>query len=267
VTGVESVDVELSHGRTRYFAAGDGPPLLLLHGVAYHAGAESWLPVMPLLASTRRVLAPDFVGWGPGDQLEQGYSFAYLTDFAREFQDALGIDRCDVIGHSMGGWIASLLAYESPGRVERLVLVAPGGVEVRPLASMQTWTPPGPDVVAAHYQPYAAMGVEIAPLIEAAVDRAGDEARTERFRRIMDHMTNHETRVRYATRRRLEHIVAPTLLVWGADDDLNPPSMGAVALELLPCGRLVTLSGAGHYVQVDAAPSFADVVSGFLLES
>jgi pimeloyl-ACP methyl ester carboxylesterase len=266
VSEVEAVDVVLSHGTTRYFAAGDGPPLLLLHGVAFHAGAESWLPVMPLLASTRRVLAPDFVGWGPGDQLEQGYSFAYLTDFAREFQDALGIDRCDVVGHSMGGWIASLLGYESPDRVERLVLAAPGGVEVRPLASMQAWTPPERDVIAAHYEPYARMGVDIQPLIDAAAARARDEARTTRFRRIMDHMTNHETRVRYETRRRLPHVRAPTLLVWGADDELNPPSMGAVALGLLPRGRLVTLPDAGHYVQVDAPREFAEVVASFLQE-
>ena len=108
--------VELSHGRTRYFDCGEGAPTILLHGVGYSAGGTSWY----------RNIAPDFVGWGTGDRLEQGYSFAYLVDFVREFQDALGLASTHVVGHSMGGWIASLFAYESPNRVDRLALTASG---------------------------------------------------------------------------------------------------------------------------------------------
>jgi pimeloyl-ACP methyl ester carboxylesterase len=88
------------------------------------------------------VLAPDFVGWGLGDRLDREYSFAYLVDFVREFQDALDLTRTHVVGHSMGGWIATLPAYESPQRIDRLVLVASGGAATRTLHSMTSFQPP-----------------------------------------------------------------------------------------------------------------------------
>jgi pimeloyl-ACP methyl ester carboxylesterase len=120
--------VELSHGRTRHLEAGGGPAVILLHGVAFASGGDSWLANVGGLAPKLRVLAPDFPGWGPGDQLELGYSFAYLADFVREFQDALGLENSHIAGHSMGGWVSSVLAYESPQRVGKLVLVASGGM-------------------------------------------------------------------------------------------------------------------------------------------
>src|SRR5579884_2996638 len=119
--------VQLSHGRTRYFEAGEGVPALLLHGVGFTAGGDSWfLNIDPLAQRGLRIIAPDFVGWGMGDRLPIGYSFAYLVDFIRELQDALGLEKSHIVGHSMGGWLATLFAYESPERVDKLVLVAAG---------------------------------------------------------------------------------------------------------------------------------------------
>src|SRR5665213_1382554 len=134
--------VELNHGRTRYFDCGDGAPTVLLHGVGFSAGGTSWYRNIAKLSEGVRVIAPDFVGWGTGDRLEQGYSFAYLVDFVREFQDALGLESSNIVGHSMGGWIASLFAYESPERVDRLALTASGGIATRTLAQMTEFQPP-----------------------------------------------------------------------------------------------------------------------------
>src|SRR5487761_693935 len=134
--------VELSHGRTRYFDVGEGPPTILLHVVGFCSGGTSWYRNIARLADGLRVLAPDFVGRGLGDRLEQGYSVAYLVDFVREFQDAIGLASSNIVGHSMGGWIASLFAYESPDRVERLVLTASGGVATRTLTQMTEFQPP-----------------------------------------------------------------------------------------------------------------------------
>jgi len=113
--------VTLSHGRTRYFEAGVGFPTLLLHGAGFDNGAYVWLPNLPSLAPRLRVLALDSLNWGPGDVLDIELSFAYLVDHVREFMDALGIERANVVGHSMGGWLATLFAYESPERVNKLV--------------------------------------------------------------------------------------------------------------------------------------------------
>src|SRR5437762_7258414 len=78
--------VTLSHGKTRYLEAGTGFPAILLHGVGYTAGGDSWLlNLEPLSKAGLRVLAPDFLGRGEGDRLDLEYSFAYLVDFVREF--------------------------------------------------------------------------------------------------------------------------------------------------------------------------------------
>jgi pimeloyl-ACP methyl ester carboxylesterase len=95
--------VSLSHGRTRDIEAGQGDPLILIHGFPFHHSADSWLPNIDGLAAEFRVLAPDCVGWSPSDVLDEAYSFAYLTDFMREFQDALGLPRSHIVGSSMGG--------------------------------------------------------------------------------------------------------------------------------------------------------------------
>src|SRR5690606_4688017 len=73
--------------------------------------------------------------------------FAYLVDHIREFMDALGIEKTNLAGHSMGGWIATLFAYESPDRLSKVVLSSAGGVETRPLASMVEWSPPSEEQV------------------------------------------------------------------------------------------------------------------------
>ena len=67
------------------------------------------------LAERCRVLAIDCLNWGPGDVFDQEFSFAYLVDHVREFMDAMGIEKANIVGHSMGGWIATLMGYESPG--------------------------------------------------------------------------------------------------------------------------------------------------------
>ena len=138
-TGIAEKYVELSHGRTRYLEAGTGEPTILLHGVGFTAGGDSWFLNIAPLAEKVRVLALDFVGWGLGDRLDMEYSFAYLVDFVREFQDALGIEKSNIVGHSMGGWIATLLAYESPDRLNKVVLSSAGGTATR--CSVETHCP------------------------------------------------------------------------------------------------------------------------------
>jgi pimeloyl-ACP methyl ester carboxylesterase len=256
--------VTLSHGDTRYFECGTGPAVLLLHGVGYTAGGSNWLFNLRALSAGRRVIAPDFAGFGTGGRLAQPYSFAYLVDFVREFQDALGLPSSDVVGHSMGGWVASLLAYESPDRVGRLVLVASGGTATRPLASMTRFTPPAR---AAHDEAVAqrlALPAEAAaPLAELEWRAASVPGAAEAYQRLLDHMTDPETRQRYSTVRRLPLVTAPTLVLWGKDDTVNDPAMGTTTASLLPDARL-TLLDCGHAVPTQAAPAFNEAVSGFL---
>ncbi|MFJ9520581.1 alpha/beta fold hydrolase [Kitasatospora sp. NPDC101801] len=97
----------------------DAPPVLLLHALG--TDATDWEVVAPVLATERRVYALDLRGHGRSDWPGE-YSLELMRDDVLGFLDAVGADRVDVVGHSMGGVVAYLLAEESPGRVDRLVL-------------------------------------------------------------------------------------------------------------------------------------------------
>jgi pimeloyl-ACP methyl ester carboxylesterase len=171
--------------------------------------------------------------------LELGYSFPYLVDFVREFQDVRGIPRSHVIGHSMGGWIAPLLAYESPHRIEKLVLVASGGLAPRPLPSMAGWTAPSEEQFRKSLAKIKNDGLDIEPMVQKRLAWAGDPERVRRFGEIMIHMTNPETRQRYNTARRLTHIQSPTLILWGSEDTVDPFDLGETTPRLIPAYPLL----------------------------
>jgi pimeloyl-ACP methyl ester carboxylesterase len=259
--------VQLSHGRTRYLEAGSGPPLLLLHGAGFLAGGDSWLLNAAALGLHFHVLAPDCLGWGPGDQLDQPYSFAYLVDFVREFQDALGLGSSHVVGHSMGGWLASVLAYESPERVDRLVLVASGGLSTRPLKSMTGFQPPTDSEVTEFFRRYAPATDDWPGLAEERMAMARDAERVRRFQGVMAHMSNPETRLRYNTARRLPLVSTPALVLWGSDDEVNPVELAHESAGLLPHSQLFIIEGARHALPTEQAETLSEQVTSFLLAS
>jgi pimeloyl-ACP methyl ester carboxylesterase len=263
-TDVRTEFVELSHGPTRYYEAGSGPAVVLVHGAGFLSGAHTWLPVFPHLAEHFHLYAIDCLGFGLTDGLEQGYSFAYLVDHIREFQDAIGLDHSHVIGHSMGGWLGTLLAYESPDRVDRYVNISGGGTATRPLTGMVNWTPPDDDAIRTAIARLTGTEVDLDELAAALIARAHDEASTGRFRRLMDHMTNPETRNRYNTQRRMPHITAPTLVLWGSNDQTNALEMGEKTHDLIPGSKLTVFDGAGHGLPQERPLEFSQEVIGFL---
>lgn len=266
VTGLRAAErhLALSHGDTRYFERGEGTPLVLLHGIGFTAGGTNWALNLGPLSVGHRVIAPDLLGFGTGGRLAQAFSFAYLVDFVRELQDALELGPCDVLGHSMGGWVASLLAYESPERVRRLVLVAAGGVATRPLASMAGFEPPPREAFDAGVAARLALPLDaVAPLAELEWESAGVPGAVDSYRRLLAHMTDPETRRRYSTARRLPRVRAETLVVWGEHDAVNDISMGRETAELLPRARLEVLP-CGHAVPTESPETLHRLVLGFL---
>lgn len=261
--GITEKFAAMSHGRTRYLEAGEGEDMILLHGAGFLSGAQSWLPVIPSLAERFRVLALDCLGFGPGDGLKVPYSFAYLVDHVREFQDVLGIEKSHIVGHSMGGWIAVLFAYESPNRVRSLIDVAGGGTATRTLGSMVEWQPPAEEAIRAASASIADEAARKA-FVEDRLMAAADAERTGSFRGLMDHMTNPETRLRYNTLRRMPHIKVPTLVVWGSEDKVNDPEMATTAHDLIPGSALEILQGIGHGVVQEAPVAFVGAVSQFV---
>ncbi|MFE5700521.1 alpha/beta fold hydrolase [Rhodococcus koreensis] len=122
------------HGYRRAFRmAGEGPALLLLHGIGDNS--STWAEIIPHLAENYTVIAPDLLGHGRSDKPRADYSVAAYANGMRDLLSTLGIDHATVIGHSLGGGIAMQFAYQFPQMVDRLILVSAGGIntDVHPL--------------------------------------------------------------------------------------------------------------------------------------
>ena len=118
--------VEIAGVETYVADAGDGPPILLIHG--YGDTADGWRRVVPGLLKDHRVVALDMPPFGRSDSPREGKLLDFYSEFFPNFLDELELDQTTVIGHSLGGAVALRLAVENPDRVERLGLVAPAGL-------------------------------------------------------------------------------------------------------------------------------------------
>jgi pimeloyl-ACP methyl ester carboxylesterase len=119
---------------TRYFDAGQGPTVVLLHGSSLAIDAwATWYATIPSLAREFRVLAPDLVGFGLSDVPADGRHVPRLErrHHVSAFLEALGVTRCSLVGHSEGGFIAAMLALENPHLVEKVVVVSSGATAPR----------------------------------------------------------------------------------------------------------------------------------------
>jgi 2-hydroxy-6-oxonona-2,4-dienedioate hydrolase len=259
---------EMSHGRTRYWEAGTGVPTILLHGAGWNSGCENWSLAMGPLSEQLRVLAMDCLNWGSGDVFDQEFSFAYLVDHVREFMDVLGIDSANVVGHSMGGWILTLLSYESPDRVRKAVNVAGGGQATRPLQNMVEFKVPAPEAIRQHYSRLAnASGgtLDLEELVAPYIAKRDLPGHAEGFAKVMRHMTNPLTRQRYSTLRRLPFIKVPTLVVWGRNDPVNSlEELGMPLANGIPNAKLVVYDDTGHSVPWEQPERFHKDVLAFL---
>lgn len=256
--------VNLSHGRTYYLEAGDGEPVILLHGVPEWAGGDYWSANIAALSEYYHVYAPDFPGWGCGDRLAIEYSFAYLVDFVREFQDVLGISSAHVVGHSMGGWIAALLAYESPHRVRSLVLVNNGGYSTRTLNMMTEYQPPSFEQVRTDLQRIMKSDmVDVEILARRCFQRINSEECHNAYRAILRHMNHPLNRARYNLQRRLPHLRCPVLVIWGKDDSINRLEGALLMKELIRECEIAVLP-CGHYTPSELPEDFNRCVLRFL---
>jgi pimeloyl-ACP methyl ester carboxylesterase len=239
--------VELTHGKTRYFDKGDGPPVIMLHGSWYPDGGTYWYRNFEALSTKLRVLALDNLGFGTGDRLERHLAFPYFVDWVREFQDALGLEKTHLIGHTLGGWMAQVFAYESPQRVDRLVVIEDVGTNLQGPTSLKTMTPPTREEIRDRLIMQAGNNplkdAELEAWIEACLENMAHADAERSFKVMADFMTSTEERQRYLTPRRWPHIHHEALFITSTGDPLSPVEASERAVATMPNARLVVFEG------------------------
>lgn len=121
--------IKLSCGLLFWRELGKGIPIIFLHGV-WHDSSQ-WLSVMESLSADFHCFAPDLLGFGESESPDTHYSIDVELECLAEFLNALKLEKVYLVGHSIGGWIATSYALKYPERVNGLVLLAPEGVEIQ----------------------------------------------------------------------------------------------------------------------------------------
>ncbi|HET8617546.1 MAG TPA: alpha/beta fold hydrolase [Acidimicrobiales bacterium] len=267
------------HGHdVSYRMSGEGPTVVLIHGIA--GSSTTWRAVMPALAEHYTVIAPDLLGHGQSAKPRGDYSLGAYASGVRDLLAVLGQERVTVVGHSLGGGVAMQFAYQFPERIERLVLVASGGLgkEVSPL--LKAVTLPGAEYVlplllhrrireVGEWPAGLARRVGWRPSVTLAevwrsyttlTDRHGQHAFVHTVRSVIDVAGQ---RVSAHDRLYLAEAL-PTLIVWGDQDRIIPVAHAHLAAEAMGGARLEILEGAGHFLPWRNADWFLGVLEDFL---
>ena len=277
---VEEQSTEVGGMPTRYLTAGTtGPPLLLLHGVGDNAFDWRW--VMPALASTHRVYAPDLPGSGGSARPLDDYSPAFFTRFVAAFLDALGVDHAAVIGNSLGGLVGLRLALAEPQRVTALGLVSSGGLGREVTYALRSLALPGYGKLAVAWgkrRPGAAQrALGRAALVFARPRGAPREWIEEQYRLarlpgfLEAQLATVRAQVGLKGQRevlvdRLAQLERPTIVVWGTRDRVLPYSQAKEAFSRLAEGYLELIPECGHLPQVEQPERFVSGLRQFLNE-
>lgn len=256
-------DFAVDGARVRYLDRGEGPTLVLLHGMA--CCWQWWLECLPELTDRFRVIAVDLPGFGDSTPLASGSSIPHQAGAVTALLDSLGIDRVAVAGHSMGGLVATRIALDRPELVARLVLVDAGGVpmterrlsavlRVLRLAHRSFTRPAMLDLLVSSRAARRVLlrgamadpdclSDELAALVVPRLDAPGFAdaiAASARAVRTSDPAA----------------ITVPTGLIWGEKDLFAPVHTAEDMLRALPDGRLDVLPGVGHSPMVEAPGPF-----------
>lgn len=258
--------------QTNLHDQGEGFPVLLIHGSGPGVTAwANWRGIIPQLARTRRVVAPDMLGFGYSERPPDGqYNQQRWVEHAIGVLDALGIAQADVVGNSFGGGLALALAIRHPGRVRRLVLMGSVGVRFPLTEGLdQTWGyTPSLDNMRTLLDLFAydrsRVTDELARLrYEASIRPGFQESFAAMFppprQNGVDDLASSEEEIRA-----LPH---EALIIHGREDRIIPLQASQTLAQWLTKSQLHVFGQCGHWTQIEHAERFARLVEDFLTEA
>jgi len=259
-----------------YRDLGEGKPVLLIHG--FGANSYTWRHLEPMLAKTRRVISIDLKGFGQSDKpLDKRYSVLDQAALISQFIDQRGLKDLTMIGHSLGGGVALVLALEDTSkrkkRIKRLVLLdSVAYAQKIPIAFSLLRAPVIGQVtnflIPKELQAHAALKVayfddtkfdqlDIANYASPLHDKGSQHALIHSARQIVPKNID-ELSGRYPT------ITMPTLVLWCDHDKVIKPHVGWRLHRSLPNSTFKLIKGCGHIPQEERPEETADLINSFL---
>lgn len=261
--------VTLANGhRIHYHDHGHGPVVVFLHGSGNGAcGYSNFKGNYPVLAEAGyRCIVPDLVGFGYSDKPDTDYHLSFFVDCLKQTLDALGLQKVTLVGNSLGGAVALGFALAYPQNVERLVLMAPGGLNELPdylempgMKAMFALYGSGKPVSEADLKAFFVKAFVVNP------DCVTDELVHERaeLTKTQNPMVIKTLKVPNMTER-LGEIQCPALTLWGLNEQMMPDS-GILRLgKGLKNGRMILVPNCGHWVMIEHRELFNRMVLDFL---
>ena len=261
-----------------YVDTGSGRVLLFIHGIL--GSQRQWSRLVDKLDDDHRVLVPDLFGHGDSAKPLGDYSISAHAAALRDLLDHLGVDRVTLVGHSLGGGIAMQFYYLFPERVDRLVLVASGGLGREVNVALRAATLPGAEQVLSVVAsgPVLSKVQALGALATKVGWRPGSDL-TAVWRGFTSLGDGESRRAFLATTRAVidiggqsinahDHLAGvapiPTLVVWGSKDRMIPAWHAISAQRAVPDCKVELFEGAGHFPHLDDPDRFAAVVRGFV---
>lgn len=264
--------IELDDFVLNYHDQGQGEPILLIHGSGPGVTAwANWRGIIPTLSRKARIIAPDMLGFGytrcsPDMVLTPATWVQSLICLL----DALKIDRVSVVGNSFGGAIALALAKAHPQRVNRLVLMGAAGIDApisHGLEKVWSYTP-SLEAMRGLMEVFAYdHSIITEDLVRMRYEASIRDDVQERFARLFPAPRQNGVEMLALAETDLKSIANQTLLVHGLNDQVIPVEWSERMVRLLPHAELHTYGECGHWVQIEKAAQFAQLVSDFLINS
>jgi pimeloyl-ACP methyl ester carboxylesterase len=256
--------------------SGPGEPVVFVHGLG--GQWQNWLQNIPRLARERRVVALDLPGFGLSPLPPHEITITRYARYVNALCEHLGLDRVELVGNSMGGYIAAEVAIQFPERVDRLALVSAAGItsaslDHRPVLTLGriataivTWTAARNRELAARrvWRHLSLLFVARHPSLlkpdfayEAFFKGTGKPGFLDALRACLD----------YDFRDRLPEIRRPTLIIWGEQDSIIPVKDAHEFERLIPDSRKVVMRETGHIAMAERPSAFNDLLIDFLAET
>jgi pimeloyl-ACP methyl ester carboxylesterase len=258
MNNIKSMTTQVDGLDVLYYTAGQGEPVVVIHGGG--GDARTWWRNIDVLAEKYTVYAPDLPGYGGSEPLDGHYYIPELSDFIAKFAAKLGLEKFNLVGHSLGGGIALNFALRWPDKIKKLVLVSslclgreiafwvrlfslPYIIKSMGAVAMTFLT--GIKWIVQHLNPAAL----VMPLSPAAMTIGGSITTFREQTLILEQY--------------LPQVKMPTLLVWGSRDPIVPVSQAYRAARVIPDCRVEVFRNRGHNVHRDELKKFSSILTGF----